>query len=122
MKNKLSMLAVLSVLVLQQVLGQTGTAIRLSAEKPEQGKSITIAYDPAGTLLEGKDPVVVTMYSWKSTDRPASQVLQPQVEGKKLTLNVQVPDSAKVIAFKFSSGADVDANGGKGYVYPVYKN
>jgi thiol-disulfide isomerase/thioredoxin len=122
MKNRIFILAVFLVLALQQAVGQTDTVMRFSIETPEQGKSIRIRYDPAGTILEGKDSIVVTMYSWKNTDRPVSQVLQPKVENKKLTLNVQVPDSAKVIALRFSSGADIDANGGKGYIYPVYKN
>jgi peroxiredoxin len=104
------------------VMGQAPSSVKLSNASPEAGKSLILVYTPTATVLEGKSPISVMAYYWKDVGEPDSHEIKSIANSNTLRMEIRVPDSVKVFALKFFNGENVDANNGKGYIYPIYQN
>ena len=121
MKPLKTLLALLFVLFVQHVFAQTETHLRLSDACPAVGEKITLMYDPAGTVTEGKKDINAVVYYFDNKNYPASDIdLKP--DGKLLKGEILIPENIKAFFIKISSNELVDNNNGKGYVYMVYKD
>lgn len=117
------------VLLCQMLAGQIAaaqekSAMTLSNSQPEAGKVLTVVYDPAGTILQGKETVNVTVGIYRS-DRSRAIDIKPdwfKEEGKKRTFGFTVPATASAFFITAEADHTVDANNGKGYIYQVYQN
>lgn len=122
-KNTFLPLALLC-LALQNVSGQEKSAMALSNPMPEAGKPLTIVYDPAGTFMQGKQPVNITISFYRS-DRERASAVRPDTViavGTKWQFSVNVPATASAFFITAEADYTTDANHGKGYVFQVYKN
>lgn len=125
MTKVFSMPALLCLMLVGQLAAaQEKSAMTLSDPQPEAGKVLTVVYDPAGTTLQGKEPVNITIGIFRS-DRSRPTDMKPdwlKAEGKKWTFGFNLPATAS--AFFITAEADNagDANNGKGYIYQVYQN
>lgn len=121
MKNMKILLALPGILAMQCAFAQTETHLKLSDAYPSAGEKITLTYDPAGTVIDGKKDITAVVYYLDNKDYPVADIyLKPQ--GKSLAGEITVPATAKAFFIKLSSGEDVDNNNEKGYVYLVYKD
>jgi peroxiredoxin len=120
MKTLKLLLAVPCVLLLQNSFAQSTDYLKLSTANPSVGTKITVTYDPSGTMLAGKEKPEAMVYFIDNKNYPAADIdLKPQ--GKLLIGDFTIPATAKAFLIKLSSGDVIDDNGGKGYVYMVYK-
>ncbi|MBS1566112.1 MAG: hypothetical protein JST39_17140, partial [Bacteroidetes bacterium] len=123
-RNHLLAAMLLGMASVQALHAQEKSHMQLSNPKPETGKQLTIVYDPAGTFLQGKESVNLTIVYFCTGRSRGSEVKPDTVyaEGKKWKFTTRVPATAN--AFYIVPEADyyTDANNGSGYVYMVYKN
>ena len=122
MMHKFLLIVAFSLFSKQMVIAQTSSAVKLSNGLPEAGKSLTLVYTPTATVLEGRSPISVVAYYWKDAGEPDSHEIKSIANGNTLSMEIRVPDSVKVFALKFFNGQNVDANNGKGYIYPIYQD
>ena len=95
--------------------------LTLSSAKPQTGERLTIQYKTDSGKLAGQaNPECTLYYAVKKKVYAIS--LQLTDSAKALHGSFTLPDSAQTFALKFSAGDAVDDNGGKGYVFPVYKS
>ncbi|SHM14652.1 Peroxiredoxin [Mucilaginibacter sp. OK098] len=121
MKNMKILFALPGILAMQCAFAQTDTHLKLSDAYPAAGEKITLTYDPAGTVVDGKKDLTAAVYYLDNKDYPVADIdLKPQ--GKSLAGEITIPATAKAFFIKISSGEDVDNNNEKGYVYLVYKD
>ncbi|RYY35225.1 MAG: redoxin domain-containing protein [Sphingobacteriaceae bacterium] len=96
---------------------QTGERLKLSTLKPEANKKITFTYDTTGAALGGVPEATVHFIGKTySVDDVALKTEKGKFKGE-----FKVPATAKGFYLKFANADKVDANGGKGYLYEVYK-
>ncbi|WP_412468140.1 TlpA family protein disulfide reductase [Pedobacter sp. KLB.chiD] len=96
------------------VYAQSPAAFKVSPERPESGKPLTITYDASQTPLSGKKQVNAVVYQyinykWRAADLKLNGV--PNLW--KATLNV--PEDCGFLGFKFTSGDQIDNNRDQGY-------
>jgi thiol-disulfide isomerase/thioredoxin len=96
------------------VYAQSPAAFKVSPERPENGKPITITYDASQTPLSGKKQVNAVVYQyinykWKAADLKLNGVQNHW----KATFNV--PVDCGFLGFKFTSGDQIDNNQDQGY-------
>lgn len=120
--KKLKLLLLLSgIMSLQQVSAQNGAHLKLSDVYPSAGEKITVTYDPAGTLLDGKNDLSAAVYFLDNKDYPVADInLKPN--GKLLKGDFTIPASAKAFFVKISKDEVIDDNNEKGYLYMVYQD
>lgn len=106
-------------LLMQGTFAQTADHLKLSNTMPAPGEKISITYDPTGTPLDGKDKTTAVVYFLDSKQFPAADI-DLKADGKVLKGDFDIPVATKAFFVKLSSGADVDDNAEKGYVYLVY--
>ncbi len=92
------------------VLAQKISHFNVSPEKPAPGQTITVSYNPRGTVLENKGPVKMLIlcnvnYRWKVSE------ISLQKKDSLWTVLYTVPDKAALITAKFKSGALTDDGG-----------
>jgi peroxiredoxin len=120
MKNLKFLLALPGLLAIQSVFAQTDTHLKLSDQYPAAGEKITLKYDPAGTVVDGKKDITATVYYLDNKTYPAADIdLKP--DGQLLKGEIDIPATAKAFFVKISADDKVDNNNDKGYVYLVYK-
>jgi len=110
--------------LLQNASGQEKSAMTLSNPKPEAGERLTIVYDPAGTFMQGKEAISITISFFRS-DRSRATDVKPDTVitvGKKWTFSIDVPATASAFLIKPDADYVVDANNGNGYTYAICKN
>ncbi len=121
MKNLKLLLALPVMLTVQVALAQTDAHLKLSDQYPTAGEKITLTYDPAGTVVDGKKDVSVVAIFLDNKDYPSVDIdMKP--EGKLLKGEASIPATAKAFMIRVSAGGDIDDNGEKGYVYLLYKD
>jgi thiol-disulfide isomerase/thioredoxin len=120
MKNLKLLLALPGLLAIQSVVAQTNTHLKLSDQYPTTGEKITLTYDPAGTVVDGKKDISAAVYYLDNKTYPVADIdLKP--DGQLLKGEIDVPATAKAFFIKISADGKVDNNNDKGYVYLVYK-
>src|ERR1700733_16171527 len=120
--KSLKLVAVLPALfAVQSVFSQTVAHLTLSDNQPATGEKISLTYDPAGTVVDGKADIAASVYFLDNKKFPVADLdLKPI--GKTLTGDFVVPADTKAFFVRISSGQDVDKNNDKGYFYLIYKN
>jgi thiol-disulfide isomerase/thioredoxin len=121
MKNLKILVLLPALFAFQPAFSQTDAHLNLSDQFPAAGEKISITYDPAGTVVDGKNDIAATVYYIDNKDYPAADIDLKQ-DGKLLKGNITVPDSAKAFFIKISSADLIDNNNEKGYMYLVYKD
>lgn len=120
MKNLKFLLALPVLLTVQNSFAQTDTHLKLSDQYPAAGEKVTLTYDPAGTVVDGKKDITAAVYYLDNENYPVADIdLKPQ--GNFLKGEIAIPEMAKAFLIKISSDEKVDNNNDKGYVYLVYK-
>jgi peroxiredoxin len=119
MKTLKLLFAVCALFVINNAFAQSAH-LTLSDAYPQAGEKLTLSYNTAGSPLEGKTAAAAIIYWLDGKTYPAVAV-DFKANGKLLTADVQVPDSAQAFAVKMTSPDSIDNNAGKGYVYMVYK-
>jgi len=121
MKN-LKLVAVLpALLAVQSVFSQTAAHLTLSDDRPAAGEKISFTYDPAGTIVGGKTDITASVYFLDNKKFPVADV-DLKANGNILNGDFVVPKGTKAFFVRISSGADVDNNNDKGYIYLIYKD
>lgn len=120
MKTLNLILAIPCVLLMQSSFAQSTEALKLSNTMPSPGEKVTFTYDPTNTVLTGKKPEAI-VYFLDGKNYPAADV-DLKSEGKMLKGEFTIPATAKALVFKFSEGENIDDNGGKGYMYTLFKD
>jgi peroxiredoxin len=120
--KKLKILMVLpGLLALQSVFAQSDAHLTLSNQYPAAGKKITLTYDPAGTVIDGKKDISAVAYYLDNKDYPTIDInLKP--DGKLLKGEISIPATAKAFFIRINGDDQVDNNNDKGYLYLVYKD
>jgi thiol-disulfide isomerase/thioredoxin len=121
MKAMKMLLVLPGILAAQSLFAQTDSRLTLSDAYPAAGEKITVNYNPAGTVIDGKKEINAYVYFLDNKEYPVADLnLTPK--DKNLVGDVTIPANAKAFYIKISSGANVENNGGKGYMYAVYKD
>lgn len=119
MKTFKLLFAVCALFFINRSFAQSSHLI-LSDAYPQPGEKLTLSYNTVGSPLNGKNAAVAIIYWLDGKTYPAVAVdFKPN--GKLLTADVQVPDSAQAFVVKLTSPDSIDNNAGKGYIYMVYK-
>lgn len=113
--------AVLSLMMSQRVSAQTGSHVTLSANYPKAGETVTLTYNPAGTVLDGKKDINAVVYYLDNKDYPAADV-DLKAEGSLLKGKLTIPRNTAAFFIKLSTGKTIDNNSENGYVYLIYKD
>jgi len=96
------------------VYAQLPAAFKVSPERPESGKPLTITYDASQTVLSGKKQVKAVVYQYINYKwRAADLKLDGVPNFWKATFNV--PEDCGFLGFKFTSGDQMDNNQDQGY-------
>ena len=116
------------ILAFQTVSAQTGSHLKLSSEFPQPREKVTITYDPAGTILDGKKDITAVVYYLDGKEYPAADI-DLKKAGGILTGEISIPSAAKAFFFKIAvvdtwdySKSTTDNNFDKGYAFLIYKN
>ncbi|HTI57415.1 TlpA disulfide reductase family protein [Mucilaginibacter sp.] len=121
MKNLKLLLWFPAVIVAQTLFAQTGAHLKLTSQQPAAGEKVNFTYDPTGTVIEGQKNIEATVFYLDNKDDPAMDIdLKP--DGNFLKGELDIPPTAKAFFIKIEAGGKIDANNGKGYIYPVYKD
>ena len=119
MKTKL-LFILTGLLVMQNAFSQT-SHLTLSNQYPAAGETVTIAYNPSGTPLDGKNDIKAAAYYLDNKDYPVNEINLTPVD-KSLKGSLTIPVTAKAFYIKLSSDNIVDNNNDAGYVYLLYKD
>jgi len=118
MKSQKILLMLPAMLALNCVFAQSH--LKLSTDFPTAGENISLVYDRAGTVIEGKKELAASVCYLDNKDFPAADIdLKP--DGKLLKGDITVPANAKAFFIRISGDGEVDNNNDKGYIYLVYK-
>ncbi|MGN6181259.1 MAG: redoxin domain-containing protein [Mucilaginibacter sp.] len=117
----INLLLLLPGLFIQMAHAQQTNHITLSNQYPEAGETINFTYDPAGTVLAGKDSLTGKVYFLDNKNYPVSDIALTH-DGKLFKSTFSIPDSTKAFYIKLNNGQDVDNNNDAGYVYLIYKD
>lgn len=118
MKNLKLLSALLLPLLAQSAFAQTPERLKLSTANPAVNQKITFTYDTTGSNLGGKPEATV---HFLEKTYPVSDVELSQ-DGKLFKGEFIVPATATALFVRLANGKNIDNNGGKGYIYEVYKN
>ncbi len=94
-------------------------ALTFSPQFPKAGQTVNFKYNAQLSPLIDEKNVEVAIYLFT---KKGIQVLEPKITraGKLYSGSFKVDTSASCIAIGFSAEKEKDANGGKGYIIPVY--
>lgn len=94
-------------------------ALTFSPQFPKAGQTVNFKYNAQLSPLIDEKYVDVAIYLFT---KKGIQVLEPKITraGKLYSGSFKVDTSASCIAIGFSAEKEKDANGGKGYIIPVY--
>ncbi|BAU54202.1 TlpA family protein disulfide reductase [Mucilaginibacter gotjawali] len=121
MKSLKTLLLMPAMLALNCAFAQTDSHLKLSTDFPTAGEKISITYDPTGTVVGGKNDIAASVYFLDNDKFPVTDV-DLKATGKLLTGDFVVPSGTLAFFVKISSGADVENNNDKGYIYLIYKD
>ena len=117
----LKILLVLPALMAVQTAFAQEQHLKSSDEFPTAGEKITLTYDPAGTVTDGKKDITATVFYLDNKNYPADDIdLKP--DGKLLKGDITINPSAKAFIIKIAAEGAVDNNSDKGYIFLVYKD
>lgn len=117
----LKSLLVLPALVSVQIAFAQEQHLKLSDEFPKAGEKITLTYDPASTVTDGKKDITGAVFYLDNKNSPADDInLRP--DGKLLKGDITINPSAKAFIIKIASEEGIDNNNDKGYIFLVYKD
>ncbi|WP_114940533.1 TlpA disulfide reductase family protein [Mucilaginibacter endophyticus] len=120
MKPHKSILLVPALLAMQCAFAQN-SRLTLSNNYPSASEKLQMTYTPAGSPLAEKKDISARVYFLDGKDYPVSEVvLKPSND--TLTGEFEIPAMAKAFFVKVYSGADIDNNGDKGYMYAIYRD
>jgi peroxiredoxin len=120
MKKGLSL--ILSNLLCIALLAQVSfKSVQINPLYPAQGKSLSIEYDAATTILKNEKDIALAVYLFSGK---GLKVLEPTLNkvGNSYRASINVDTNTNCIAFTFTGGEQLDNNFGKGYVVPVYNS
>ncbi|MEO3407954.1 TlpA disulfide reductase family protein [Mucilaginibacter sp. CAU 1740] len=120
MKPHKSVLLLPALLAMQSAFAQNNN-LKLSDNYPSATEKIKIAYKPEGSLLAGKKDISAQVFFMDGKDYPVADV-DLKASGQTLAGEFTIPSAAKAFFVRVFSGNDVDSNGDKGYIFPVYKD
>jgi tetratricopeptide (TPR) repeat protein len=120
MKLHKSILLLSALLVMQGAFAQK-SRVSLSDNFPSASEKLKISYSSAGAVLAGKKDISAQVFFIDGKDFPVADV-DLKVSGQLLEGEFEIPAGAKAFCIKIFSGADIDNNNDKGYIFPVYKN
>lgn len=120
MKILKSLLVLPALTALQTVFAQE-QHLKLSDEFPSAGEKITLTYDPAGTVVDGKKDITGTVFYLDDKKFPADDITL-KADGKLLRADITINPLAKAFIIKMAAENDVDNNNDKGYIFLVYKD
>lgn len=89
--------------------------------KPSPGATITVQYNPAESLLAGKEEIEMIAYLY-GTDLHDAVGIKMEKESEYWTAQISSSDSTKGILIKFTSDENFDVNNNRGYVIHLYQN
>ena len=121
MKLLKTLIVLPALLLVNAAFAQSGSHLIISDQYPSAGKKITMTYNPAGTVLDGKTDIVASVYFLDNKKYPVSDV-DLKFNSKQLTGDFTIPVNTKAFFISISSGNEIDKNDDKGYVYLIYKN
>ncbi|UOE47378.1 TlpA family protein disulfide reductase [Mucilaginibacter sp. SMC90] len=120
MKPHKSILLLPALLAVQCVFAQSNH-LSLSSNYPTASEKVQFTYTSKDSPLAGKKDISAQVYFLDGKDYPVTEVaLKPS--GNALTGEFEIPATAKAFFIKVYSGADIDNNNDKGYMYEVYKD
>lgn len=94
--------------------------LTLSSAKPQTGEPLSLQFKADSSKLAGLvNPECTMYYAVKKNIYAVSVPLTDSAN--TLHGSFTLPDSAQAFALRFSAGDVSDDNGGKGYIFPVYK-
>lgn len=103
-----------------QLSAQTSiTALSITPAFPAQKGKISFVYNKTLSPLIKKDNVEIVVYQFTGKTLKASEPVILK-KGSLFSGSLLLDSNTNCIAFGFSGGEEKDANGGKGYVFPVY--
>jgi thiol-disulfide isomerase/thioredoxin len=90
---------------------------------PAAGKSLSIQYDPAGTILEKEAAISGTAFFFDSTKRTGQEKLEWQKKKGLWRTSLKIPAGTALVHLFFTGtdGKTIEDNNGNGYLLPVYK-
>lgn len=117
--KKIILLLISSITILQLTAQTTITALTVTPEFPKQNGKVNFTYNQNYASLIKQPGVDIVVYQFTSK---GLKVLEPAIikKGTIYSGSVTLDSSTACIAFGFSSGEEIDNNGGKGYIVPVY--
>ncbi|RYZ99510.1 MAG: redoxin domain-containing protein [Sphingobacteriaceae bacterium] len=115
------LLTISLLICMHTAFAQSSGSLTLSNQYPEPGKTVTLKYDPGAGPLQGKNAVLAKVFYVDGKVNPAEE-LDMKPDGKLFTVDVKIPDSAKVFLVAFMNWPVVDNNAGKGYIYLLNKD
>ncbi|MDB5117287.1 MAG: resA 6 [Mucilaginibacter sp.] len=119
MKKLKVLLALPGLLCIQNAFAQTAH-LQLSDNYPKAGEKISLTYDPAGTVVDGKKDITGVVYYLDNKSYPAADIILKK-DGNLLKGEMAIPKGAKAFFVKIAGDGQVDNNGDRGYVYSIYK-
>ncbi len=117
--NKIVTLIFSAVLALSAAAQVKFEALQFTPQFPKAGQTVNFKYNAQLSPLIDEKNVDVAIYLFT---KKGVSVIEPKTvkAGKLYSGSFKVDSTASVIAFGFSSDKEKDANGGKGYIVPVY--
>jgi thiol-disulfide isomerase/thioredoxin len=94
-------------------------ALQFSPQYPKPGQTVSFKYNAQLSPLIDEQQVDVVIYFFT---KKGVSVTEPKIAkaGKLYSGSFSVDTAASIIAFGFSADKEKDANGGKGYLVPIY--
>ncbi|MES1249911.1 MAG: hypothetical protein ABUL46_04460, partial [Chitinophaga rupis] len=99
--------------------------LHFSTTTPEPGQKISFDYSAAAGKLAGATDIRAAIFYYtaaKGTGYYAGECSIALTGKDKWKGNFILPDTAIAFALRLRSGKVMEDNGGRGYIYPVYKN
>jgi thiol-disulfide isomerase/thioredoxin len=98
------------------------TALTLTPAFPKQSSTLSFEYNKDYSPLVKQPGVDIVVYQFN--EKGTLKVSEPVIskKGSIYSGSVMLDSNTSLIAFGFSHDEEKDANGGKGYVVPVYNN
>jgi len=118
--KKIALLLIIPFLTPKTVHAQN-EHLKLSADQPLAGSTISFTYSPDGTILAGKKKVEAAVYYMNFKDSPADDIVLT-ADGNEFKGSLNIPSTAKAFFLSFSGGGKIDDNNGQGYFYFMYED
>ncbi|HEX6179834.1 MAG TPA: hypothetical protein VFZ47_01235 [Chitinophagaceae bacterium] len=101
---------------------QAQKTLTLNPEKPRQGSTLTIHYNPSGTPMFGIEHFSAYAYTLHTTPFSVVQEIPLGKTGNQYVGKIDIDDSARAVFFKFAKDDLADHNNDRGYYTLIYGN